>query len=204
MKKILILFILISSVAIGQDTINPIVKFLAAKKYKFPDSVQKSTTHKSNPQWPDTLYYNTAYKANLLGSVTIPISFSSIELAKGNYEVSPTVGLGLGYTWFYGNFTFEEDDRITVDPKLSFGLLADAGLANYFSLSKFTSFFMGGFIGIGPFTLFAGYDVVNRSPTIGLGGRIDFYTLSQKFLNIHGKVREVRKLKRIAQPITEE
>jgi hypothetical protein len=201
MKLFLAIFILISSIAIGQDTISPIVKFLSDRNYVFPNSPTKKYST-SSTKWPDTLYYNTSYKAKLLGSVTIPISFSSIELAKGNYVVSPTVDLGLGYTWFYGDFIFEESDRILVNPTFFFGLLADAGLANYFSFNKFTSFFAGGFIGVGAFTLFGGYDFINNSPTIGLGGRIDLFTISSKFLNVHGKVYEARKHKKIAQPIT--
>lgn len=202
MKKLLFISIFISSIAIGQDTVSPIVTFLKARQYIFPDSLRGRKIPDSIKKWPDTLYYNTAYKAKFLGSVTIPISFSSIELAKGNYVVSPTVGLGVGYTWFFGDFIFNEDDKITVDPTFFFGLLADAGLANYFSFTKFTSFFTGGFIGVGAFTLFGGYDLVNNSPTIGLGGRIDLFTISQRYLNIHGKVREVRKRKRIAPRIT--
>ena len=28
------------------------------------------------------------------------------------------MGVGLGYTWFWGDFIFNENDKITVDPKV--------------------------------------------------------------------------------------
>ena len=202
MKKLLfVLFSLISLIAAGQeDSLSPITKFLLDRDYHFPDARQRTY----NTQWPDTLYYNTPYKSKLLGSITIPISFSSIEILKGQYSVSPTVSLGLGYTWFWGDFIFNENDKITVDPKFFFGLIGNAGLENNFSFNKLASFLAGGFIGIGSFTLFGGYDVINKSPSLGVGGRIDLYTLSQNTLHIIGKVRPVRKHRRIAPMIAED
>jgi len=133
-----------------------------------------------------------------LGSPTIPISFSKIELINGKYEVTPTVSIGFGYTWFTGKFIFNENDKITIDPVFFFGLIADAGLSNDFNLRKLTGFFTGGFIGFGAFSLFGGYDYIAQSTTIGLGGRIDLFTLNQNTLKPFGKVRELRKHKRAA------
>jgi hypothetical protein len=195
-------FLMISGFAIGQATKSPIVQFLTARQYTFPDSSVKNNIYDTLRKWPDTLYYNTVYKAHLLGSATVPISFSSIELAKGNYEVSPTVGIGFGYTWFLGDFIFNENDKITIEPTFFFGLIANAGLENDLSFNKLASFNTGGFIGFGTFTLFIGYDFINRSPTVGLGGRIDFFTISQKYLHVFGQVHEVRKHKKIVFPIT--
>lgn len=192
------------SLATGQDDRNPIAKFLTKRGYTFPDSTRKNNLSGKVSQWPDTLYYNTMYKAKLLGSFTIPITFSSIEITNGEAVVSPNVSLGLGYTWFYGDFIFNEDEKITVDPTFFFGVIADAGIENNFSLNKLAGFFTGGFIGFGAFTLFGGYDLINRYPLVGIGGRVDFFTISQNFLHIFGKVHEVRKHKSIAQPITGE
>lgn len=187
----------------GQESGNsPIVNFLIKRKYQFPDSVKKGIVVDSFPQWPDTIYYNTMYTAARLGCATIPISFSNIELARGNAEVSPTVGVGFGYSWFHGKFLFNENDKITIDPTFFYGFIANAGLENNLSFNQLASFTMGAFIGVVNFTLFGGYDFINRSPTIGLGGRIDFYTISQKYLNVYGRVREVRKRKKIALPVT--
>jgi len=195
------------SVCNGQDLFTldqrPIPHFLTKRGYVFPDSV-KGSQPSSNRQWPDSLYYNTVYKSKLMGSLTVPISFSNIELNHGNYVVSPTISLGLGYTWFFGDFIFNENDKITVDPTFYFGLIANAGLENNFSFNKLAGFFTGGFIGVGAFTLFAGYDIINKSPSLGVGGRIDFYTVSQNLLHIIGKVHEVRKHKSIAPRITGE
>jgi hypothetical protein len=210
MKAVLLLigfcFLLIRG-ATGQELFNPekrpIPEFLDKRGYIFPDSMKAKHLAESK-QWPDTLYYNTAYKSKLLGSLTVPISFSNIELNHGNYVVSPTISLGIGYTWFFGDFIFNENDKITVDPTFYFGLIANAGLENNFSFNKLAGFFTGGFIGVGAFTLFAGYDIINKSPSLGVGGRIDFYTVSQKFLHVIGKVHEVRKHKSIAPQITGE
>lgn len=182
---------------------SPTVRFLLKRGYIFPDSIPVDPENK-NKRWPDTLYYNTTYVSRLLGSPTVPISFSRIEYIDGKYEVSPTISIGLGYTWFTGQFIFNENDKVTVDPKLFFGLVGDVGLQNDFSFNKLAGIFAGGFIGFGNFSLFAGYDFITQSPSIGLGGRIDLYTVSQNFLRPIGKVRELRKHKKIATPIANE
>jgi hypothetical protein len=201
---ILFFLLLTTSVAIAQETQRPISKFLTKRGYTFPDSIKNHTIPSRSNQWPDTLYYNTPYKARLMGSLTIPITFSSIEITNGNAVVSPNVSLGLGYTWFHGDFIFNEDDKITVDPTYFFGLLGDAGIENNFSLNRLAGFFAGGFVGIGAFTIFGGYDIINKYPLVGIGGRVDFFTISQNFLHVFGKVHEVRKHKSIAKPITGE
>jgi hypothetical protein len=207
MKSLLgtmLLFILSCSFAMGQDLRSPNSKFLTKRGYTFPDSANKNTQAFGDRQWPDTLYYSTMYKSRLLGSLTIPITFNSLHLSNGEGIVSPNVSLGLGYTWFYGDFIFNEDDKMTVDPTFFFGLLADAGIGTSTSFSKIGGFLAGGFIGVGAFTLFAGYDVLNRYLVVGLGARVDFFTFSQKYLHVFGRVREVRKHKSIAKPITGE
>ena len=193
-----------STIVVAQDLRNPNTKFLTKRGYNFPDSAKTNTIPGKTGQWPDTLYYNTTYTARLMGSLTIPITFSSIEISNGKAIVSPNVSLGLGYTWFYGDFIFNENDKMTVEPTFFFGLLGDAGIENNFSLNRLAGFFAGGFVGIGSFTLFGGYDVINKYPLIGLGGRVDFFTISQKYLHVFGKVHEVRKHKSIALPITGE
>jgi hypothetical protein len=207
MKQFLLftlLLILVHAATNAQDTRNPNTKFLTKRGYSFPDSAKANTLPPTVSQWPDTLYYNTMYKAPIMGSLTIPITFSSIEISNGDAIVSPNVSLGIGYTWFFGNFVFNEDDKMTVYPTFFFGVLCDAGIENNFSLNKLAGFFTGGFIGFGAFTLFGGYDIINRYPLIGLGGRVDFFTISQNFLHVFGKVSEVRKHKTIARPITGE
>jgi len=187
-----------------KDLRSPNTQFLTKRGYTFPDSTKETNISGKPSQWPDTLYYNTMYKARHLGSLTIPITFSSIQISNGDAIVSPNVSLGIGYTWFYGDFIFDEDDKMTVDPTFFYGVLADAGIENNFSLNRLAGFFAGGFVGVGAFTLFAGYDIINKYPLVGIGGRVDFFTISQKFLHVFGKVHEVRRHKSIAQPITGE
>lgn len=196
--------IFIAKIANAQEEKSPTVKFLNKRGYTFTDSSTVNSRTKSLRKWPDTLYYNTSYRATLLGSPTIPISFSQIVLVKGKFVVVPAISIGLGYTWFIGKFSFNENDKITIDPVFFFGLFADVGLQNDFSLNKFTSIFTGGFIGFGAFTFFGGYDYLSKSPSIGLGGRIDLFTISQICLKPFGKVREVRKHKKKAIPISNE
>lgn len=205
--KLFFFFLIIQNLFIVAQKIeeekSPTVKFLLKRAYIFPDSIPPDPTYK-NKRWPDSLYYNTTYVSNLLGSPTIPISFSRIEYIDGKYQVSPTISLGLGYTWFTGNFIFNENDKITVDPKLFFGLVGDVGLQNDFSFNKLAGIFAGGFVGFGNFSLFSGYDFIAKSPSIGLGGRIDLYTVSQNFLRPIGKVHELRKHKKKATLIENE
>jgi hypothetical protein len=199
-----ILFLGIISIVFGQEEKSPTVKFLNKRGYKFPDTSITQCIADSPKKWPDTLYYNTVYKAMLLGSQTISISFSRLEYVNRKYQVGPAISIGYGYAWFFGDFVFNENDKITVDPTFFFGLIGDVGLQNDFSLNKPAGIFAGGFIGIGSFSLFVGYDFISKSPSIGLGGRIDMFTLSQNFLHPFGKVREARKHKSIALPISNE
>src|SRR5688500_17709349 len=73
---------------------SPTARYLLTRGYIFPDSVVADS--QKIKRWPDTLYYNTTYVAKLLGSPTIPVSFSRIEYVDGKYQVSPTISLGLG------------------------------------------------------------------------------------------------------------
>src|SRR3954468_1201759 len=79
--------------SIGREK-SPTLKFLNKRGFVFADTVRKNIRVDSLKKWPDTLYYNTVYRAKLLGSPTIPISFSKIERVNGKYEVSPTISIG--------------------------------------------------------------------------------------------------------------
>jgi len=209
MKYFLFLLVLASLstfISVAQDTPDeksPIVEFLNKRGYAFRNTVS-DTLPDSLKQWPDTIYYNTVYKAKLLGTPTIPISFSSIEYVDGQYQVSSLISIGYGYSWFFGDFIFNENDKITVDPGFCFGVAAHAALKSDFSLKQLGGFFTGVFIGTEAFSLFGGYDFIAKSATIGIGGRIDLYTVHQKSLKPLGKVKEVRKHKSFAQPISNE
>lgn len=202
--RILYVLFFAASVASSQEVKSPIVHFLKKRGYIFPDSSKRNNLYSRSSQWPDTMYYNTMYKSAVLGSINIPISFSNIEFTNGQYVISPTVSLGLGYTWFFGDFTFNENDKITVYPTFFFGLIADAGLENNFSFNKLAGLFTGVFIGFGPFTLYGGYDLITQSPTLGLGARIDLYTISQNCMHVFGRVHAISVHKTIAQPIRDE
>jgi hypothetical protein len=206
MRFFLFLFVCFSFTTVAanaQEEKSPIAEYLIRRGYSFEHRIN-DTIPDSLKQWPDTVYYNTVYKAKLLGSPTIPFSFSSIEYVDGQYQVSSLVSIGLGYTWFFGDFIFNENDKITVDPTFCFGLVSHAALKSDFSLKQLGGFFTGAFIGTEAFSLFGGYDFISRSGTIGIGGRIDLYTIHQKSLKPIGKVKEVRKHKSIAQPIRNE
>jgi hypothetical protein len=205
MRYLITSFILLLAILLAnaQEEKSPITQYLYKRNYQFPDSTRPAIPD-SLKKWPDTLFYNTIYKARLLGSPTIPISFSRIENVNGNYVVTPTIAIGYGYTWFYGDFIFNENDKITINPTVSFGLIADIGLQNDFSFQKITGMFVGGFVGVGAFSLFIGYDFISNSASLGLGGRIDLYTINQKYFKPIGKVKEVRHHKSIAPMISDE
>src|SRR5437016_5086046 len=95
----LCLFLLIYTFAYAQEEKSPTVQFLDKRGYIFPPGANHNLPD-SLKKWPDTLYYNTAYTSRLLGSPTIPISFSRLEIVNGKYQLSPTISLGYGYAWF--------------------------------------------------------------------------------------------------------
>jgi hypothetical protein len=195
-----VLFIAIS-ISRGQDDKSPTVKFLNKRGYYFQ---KNNSLPDSLKQWPDTLYYNTSYKAKLLGTPTIPISCERVELVNGVYQLIPSLNLGFGYTWFFGDFIFSENDKIIIDPGFSFGVMGNIGIQSNFNLSKPAGLFAGGFFGIQAITIFAGYDFLVRSPILGIGARVDLFTLSQNFLKPIGKVTEKKKHKKHAILILDE
>jgi hypothetical protein len=210
MKTLLFVFLIFTAtIAVGQEDYGPITNFLLRKGYTFPDSAKKNNNTTNSQQWPDTLYYNTIYTSKLLGSITFPFAFTSIEKVtvttnnntSSSYEPVSTVSLGVGYTWFWGDFIFYEDDKITVEPKAFFGIYEGTTGSAF---NKLAGLYTGGFIGVGSFSLFFGYDAINKNASIGVGGRFDLYTVSQKHLHILGKVHEVRKHKKIAPMISPE
>jgi hypothetical protein len=226
MKKIVLstlLLLFITYVTHGQQT-DPIVKYLLKRGYTFPDSILAHPIPDSLKQWPDTLYYNMAYKPKFMRTATIPISFSKVEFIPaqtvngqyqaGHYEVVPVVSLGFGYNWFLGDFIFSNDDKIMVDPSVYFGVIADAGLQSNFSINELSlnpyrflgSIFAGGFIGVSTFSLFVGWDFISHGPSIGIGGRIDLYNINQKYLKPVGKIKAARrhKGKNVTPRITED
>src|SRR4051812_42996045 len=101
-RLVFIAIILWSACAFAQEEKNPVVEFLTKRGYTFPDSNKVNTQPDSLKKWPDTVYYNTTYKSKLLGTPTIPISFSRLELVDGKYVLSPTISIGYGYAWFRG------------------------------------------------------------------------------------------------------
>jgi len=215
MKKILLTItsvLLITSITNAQDEDkSPTVQYLIKRGYTFP-AADGATLPDSQKQWPDTVYYNTIYKPKLFRTPTIPISLSHVSYVNGAYQVEPTISAGFGYTWFLGDFIFQEDDKIIVDPTLYFGAITNFGLQSNFGFNKLSlnptnflgSIFAGGFIGFGSFSLFMGWDFAVHSPSIGLGGRIDLYTINQKYLKPLGKIRSARKHKKVVSPILNE
>lgn len=199
--SIIVLYLLATTFALCQEDKSPTVEFLLKRGYTFPDSRTKSTR---SDQWPDTLYYNTAYKSTLLGSPTIPISFSRMEYKNGTYVLTPSLSIGYGYEWFFGQFIFNENDKIIIDPTFSFGVIADVGLRNDFNLDRLAGIFAGGFIGFSALSMFFGYDFILQAPTFGMGGRIDLYTVFQNALTPIGNVVEVRRHKGVAPVIGDE
>ena len=203
-KSILVILVLLFTVIASNaqddslDFKSPTVKFLIKRGYVFRTKAQAKNIPDSLKKWPDVMYYNTIYKAKRMGSPTIPFSFTKIEYVNGEVEVSPTISIGYGYTWFTGDFMFTDYDKIIVNPKFFYGLIGNIGIQSNFSLKNLANIFMGGFIGIGSYSLFAGYDFIAHSPSIGLGARIDLYTIKQDFLKPFGKVHVLRRPKSFA------
>jgi hypothetical protein len=192
MRKILLLaaiFLLTVFVTKAQQDKTPLFKFLHKRGYRFLNT----NPSKSCDKWCDTLFYNTIYRATLLGSPTIPFSFSSVAFdKKGNYSLNSAIKLGYGYTWFFGDFTFNESDQITIRQAFAFGLEGDFDLQNSFLSGKgTTSFVAGGFIGLQTFSLFLGYDLIQKTSVFGLVTRMDLYTIFPSMLKPFGKVREL-------------
>jgi hypothetical protein len=122
---------------------------------------------------------------------SVPINFSKMDIKDGKAKIGPAMTIGYGYTWFFGNFTMNENQTINADPKFTFGLAADAGVKqDPESTGKGAegAFSVGGFLGVKNFSLLASYDFITKSVSFGLGGRFDFFTLNNGSLDVYGHV----------------
>ena len=185
----------------GEAPKSPTAAFLEKRGYSFPPPNAPKAAPGPEEKWPKIVYYNTEYKARLLGSPTIPYSFAKIERNNGQFQVSPVISAGLGYAFFFGDFIFHETDKIAIDQNFAFGAVALFGVQNNFNLNKLASIVTAGFVGLGPVALYFGFDYLTQSFSLEFGQRIDFSTLSQNFLNPIGRVRPTRPPKPTAIPI---
>lgn len=204
LKTLILILIIRPDILYSQDEKSPTVEFLNKRGYFFSDTTETGKISTVQKRWPDTLYYLTLYKASILGSPTFPMTFSKIERNDDKFQVSPAISGGIGYAFFFGDFIFTQIDKIQVNQTVSFGPLFEIGLQNDLNLEKLASLIAGGFAGVGPFVLTFGYDFLSTSFSLGIGQKIDFYTLNQNFLKPIGRIQEVRKHKSVAIPITNE
>jgi hypothetical protein len=147
----------------------------------------------NDPKWPSTMYYNTEYTAGLFGTPTIPITFNRLQIKDGKAQLGTSISMGVGYTWFFGDFTFLEDGSIKVDHQFLLGIAGDFSIQGSPNEAEIkTGATLGGFLGFKQISLFAGYDFVNKSYPVGIGARLDFFSLSSDKFYPYGTIRPVR------------
>lgn len=111
---------------------------------------------------------------NVRGSTaTIPITFGRVEKGSdGQYQVGSAIDLGYGYMWFSGAGTYGADGTMLVEPAFFGGFALNTGVRNS-SPGVGGSASVTGFIGLSKVALSVGYDVVGKSPIIGIATKID-------------------------------
>ncbi|NPV01493.1 MAG: hypothetical protein HPY53_08945 [Brevinematales bacterium] len=165
-------------------------------------------TNAQETKWPKVLYYNTPYCGGLLGTPTIPISFSRLVYSPDTKELylEPSFSIGVGYTFFTGEFYFTEDNKININPYFLFGFSLDIGARNE-SAEKATVFSVtpGAFIGFSSFSLYVGCELMSRQWVLGIGFRLDFFSLDNSRFHVYGdKVIPVYGYPNNAKPINTE
>ncbi len=196
------LIFVFSAVLYSQEKESSVIRFLKKRGYVSPQQILSNRALKPNPNWPDIVFYDTPYTCSLLGSPTLPLTFSRIEFKGADYKLGTTMSLGYGYTWFVGDFRLERNGKILVDPQFFFGVAADIGLKNDFNSDKVTAgATLGCFAGIKSFSVFGGYDILAKSWTVGIGTRIDIFTLSQESVIPFGKVSSLSEIESDAIPV---
>jgi len=71
---------------------------------------------------PEHMYYDMPMRGGLIGTPTIPISFSRLvyDIPSAQWNLVPNLAIGVGYTWMVGNFTITKENLIHVDPVIVF------------------------------------------------------------------------------------
>lgn len=114
---------------------------------------------------------------------SLPVSFSRLEQNDaGDWRVGANVAIGASYVFMLGKGTGLEDGSVRVDPAFFIGLTGNFGVAQDpdedGAISE--SFMLGGVLGFSGLSVIAGRDILAKTPILGVGGRIDLLTLTDK------------------------
>jgi hypothetical protein len=121
-----------------------------------------------------------------IGSTTLPVTFSRIELKDGEYSIGSPISLGAGYTWMWGKVGFNEDNVMYLEPQFFFGCALDVGVKPDEKGDLLGGLSVNGFLGFNKVSLNVGYDIINGNMFFGLGTKIDLLIMkNSKAYTIH-------------------
>ncbi len=114
----------------------------------------------------------------ILGTPTIPLTFSRVEKIQGEYRIGAALELGLGYSVVQGKALYNADGTISVDPELLAGLAVNVGARNG-DTKLDSSLSLSGIIGFSRVALTTGYDLLNKSWFFGLCTKVDTFSFTK-------------------------
>jgi len=127
---------------------------------------------------------------------TVPVSFSRVEKKDDDdYHLGATLNLGYGITWLRGTGVYEEPESKNPNSLDSVKAAIAKGSLNvstiwYWGIAANTGVRDGGqdvggslglsiFAGLHDFGLTLGYDLLGKTPFVGLGGKIDVFQMKR-------------------------
>lgn len=105
----------------------------------------------------------------------------------GNTRIVPTLSMGIGYFWISATSVIDEkSESIRIDPTSAIGMTTSFGLVNRIdgTAGIEPSFTLAGVIGFRSMAMSFGYDLLTKSPVLGVGFRIDVFGLSRNSYRI--------------------
>ncbi|HLP51398.1 MAG TPA: hypothetical protein VK154_10970 [Chitinophagales bacterium] len=112
---------------------------------------------------------------------SFPVSFGRLEQDNaGNWRIGAQLTLGASYYLVVGKAFLNDNGTTQVEPYFSIGAHIDGGLSqNTETAGVVGNLNVGGSVGFYKYinVLFA-YDVLNKTPVFGLGGRVDLFSFT--------------------------
>ena len=115
---------------------------------------------------------------------TLPVTFSRLERANGDWRLGANMAVGGSYIYVTGKATPQVDGSYRLDPQFMFGPVANIGITPGDSGKLDGTLLVGLTMGFSSFAILGGYDLLLSRPVIGVGVQIQSLTFTDKLTHL--------------------
>ncbi len=116
---------------------------------------------------------------------SVPITLVRLDFNEsGNSFIAPALSVGIGYAWISGVTIIDAtSESLRIEPQTSIGIATSFGAVN--GVDGITvSITVSGVIGFNSLNMSLGYDLITETAVLGVGFRIDVFSLSRNSYRI--------------------